>query len=68
MKTKEELAALREEVETLDRKLCELTEDELKQVTGGMEDKLGVVPIIFAQEMIHAPTSGQSFSGGQHQR
>lgn len=35
MKTKEELNALKEEVETLSKKLAELTEDELAQVTGG---------------------------------
>ena len=35
MKTKEELCALKNEVETLNRKLAELSEDELKQVTGG---------------------------------
>ena len=35
MKTKEELNALKEEVETLNKKLHELTEDELKQITGG---------------------------------
>ena len=35
MKTKEELNALKEEVETLNKKLAELTEDELKQVSGG---------------------------------
>ena len=35
MKTKEELNALKEEVETLNTKLHELTEDELKEVTGG---------------------------------
>ncbi len=35
MKTKEELNALKEEVVTLNEKLHELTEDELKQVTGG---------------------------------
>ena len=35
MKTKEELNALREEVETLNKKLAELTEDELKQVASG---------------------------------
>ena len=36
MKTKEELNALKEEVETLNRKLAELTEEELAQVTGGV--------------------------------
>ena len=35
-KTKEELNALKEEVEALDKKLRELTDEELKQVTGGM--------------------------------
>ena len=35
MKTKEELNTLKEEVETLNKKLAELSEDELKQVVGG---------------------------------
>ena len=35
MKTKEELNALKEEVETLNKKLHELTEEELAQVAGG---------------------------------
>ena len=35
MKTEEELNALKAEVETLNKKLAELTEDELSQVTGG---------------------------------
>ena len=34
MKTKEELNALREEVKTLNKKLAELTEEELAQVSG----------------------------------
>ena len=38
MKTKEELNALKEEVETLNKKLAELTEEELEQVSGGVED------------------------------
>ena len=38
MKTKEELNALKEEIETLNKKLAELTEDELEQVTGGIGD------------------------------
>ena len=41
MKTKEELNALKEEVETLNKKLNELTEDELAQVTGGKENAPG---------------------------
>ena len=35
MKTQEELNALKEEVETLNEKLKELTEEELAQVSGG---------------------------------
>ena len=35
MKTKEELNALKEEVEALNKKLAELTEEELVQVIGG---------------------------------
>ena len=37
MKTKEELNALKEEVETLNKKLAELTEEELKMVSGGRD-------------------------------
>ena len=36
-KTKEELDALKEEVETLNEKLQELTEEEIAQVSGGVE-------------------------------
>ena len=35
MKTKEELNALKEEVETLNKKLHELTDEELAQVSSG---------------------------------
>ena len=35
MKSKEELSALKKEIETLNQKLAELTEEELTQVTGG---------------------------------
>ncbi len=35
MKTKEELEEIRKEVENLNKKLNELTEEELKEVTGG---------------------------------
>ena len=53
MKTKEELAALREEVETLNRKLAELTEEELEQVSGGFIPPLPVRPF----------GDGRAFSG-----
>ena len=36
IKTKEELTALKEEVKALNRKLRELTEEELAQVSGGV--------------------------------
>ena len=35
MKTKEELNAIKNEVEAVGRKLAELTEDELQQIAGG---------------------------------
>ena len=35
MKSKEELIALKKEVDTLNKKLAELSEDELVQVAGG---------------------------------
>ena len=37
MKTKEELNALKIEVEAMHKKLADLTEDEFAQVTGGIE-------------------------------
>ena len=40
MKTKEELNELKEEVETLNKKLHELTEEELAQVSGGLPFRL----------------------------
>ena len=39
MKTKEELNALKEEVETLSKKLAALNEEELAQVAGGILPK-----------------------------
>ena len=43
MKTKEELNALKEEVETVSRKLHELTDEELAQVTGGAHEYLMLI-------------------------
>ena len=40
MKTKEELNALKEEVETVNKKLAELTDEELEQVSGGQNDQI----------------------------
>ena len=43
MKTKEELNAIRNEVETLGRKLAELSEEELAQVSGGNNTAIKVL-------------------------
>ena len=40
-KTKEELKELKQEVETVSRKLHELTEEELAQVSGGLTVRSG---------------------------
>ena len=45
MKTNEELKELREEIETLGKKLSELTEEELEQVTGGKNGWLGTLKV-----------------------
>ena len=43
MKTKEELTALKEEVEAVSKKLAELTEEELAQVCGGRAKAEGLI-------------------------
>ena len=49
MKTQEELNALKNEVETLNKKLAELTEDELTQVVGACRDgRKDPCPIVYA--------------------
>lgn len=42
MKTQEELYALKEEVENVSKKLSELTDEELEQVTGGSASAIAV--------------------------
>ena len=61
MKTGEELNALKEEVENLNKKLHELSEEELRQVTGGY----GNIPI--SGGMVSATTGGYAsgIGGGQ---
>ena len=49
MKTKEELNALKEEVETLNKKLHELSEEELEQVNGGFENLIKLISGLAAQ-------------------
>ena len=43
MKTKEELNALKNEVKALNKKLAELTEEELEQVAGGTKEYFTLV-------------------------
>ena len=45
MKTKEELNAIKEEVEALSKKLNELSEEELEQVSGGGIPRLKIKDI-----------------------
>ena len=47
MKTKEELNAMKKEVETVSKKLHKLTEEELEQVTGGAYVKDGYDSVTF---------------------
>lgn len=42
LKTKEALKAIKEEVENLNKKLQELTDEELAQVTGGMRESITI--------------------------
>ena len=44
MKTKKELNTQKEEVESLNKKLAELTDEELELVTGGRELSGGIKP------------------------
>ena len=54
MKTNEELKALRNEIETLNKKLAELTEEELEQVIGGESyDHMRVCPYCGGRLEIH---------------
>ena len=48
MKSKEELNALKEEVEQLSKKLSELSDEELRQVAGGAASPGLVSPLIDA--------------------
>ncbi len=63
MKTKEELNALKEEVETLNKKLAELTDEELAQVSGGVVNLGGLLhlrviePPVLESPVIDTPPS-----------
>ena len=64
MKTPEELNALKEEVETVSRKLHELTDEELEQVTGGVptvrvkEDDVAVLNTTTASDALQVKVPG----------
>ena len=45
-KTQEELKVIKEEVETLNEKLAELTEEELAQVTGGVNPAYNIGAVL----------------------
>ena len=53
MKTKEELNTLKEEVEAVNRKLHELTEEDLAQVVGGQGVPGGLLDIGHAAHSVH---------------
>lgn len=53
MKTKEELNVLKGEVEALNKKLAELTEEEMKQVSGGI-----IVPVHEVENWLPIAESG----------
>ena len=67
MKTPEELNALKEEVETMNKRLSELTEEELKQVSGGwspfewMEDIINWFTEPDTYEVSYNPLTGHYF-------
>ena len=63
MKTKEELNALKEEVETLNKKLAELSEDELQQVSGGATEE-GLNGHIYAVRTSEVPNDDPQIIGG----
>ena len=57
MKTKGELNSLKEEVETMNEKLHELTDEELAQVVGGDNMSIGKVPAISGLSSLSLPYS-----------
>ena len=64
MKSKEELNAIKEDVETLNNKLNELTEEELAQVSGGVstvrvkEDDVAVLNTTTAADALQGKVPG----------
>lgn len=58
MKTPEELNDLKKEIETLNRKLAELTEKELISVLGGVKEST-----LVNQELKECPRCGRKYLG-----
>ena len=59
-KTKEELKILKNEIESLNKKLSELSDDELKEVTGG------IMPFITALKNHASATDGNGAIDVEH--
>ena len=59
MKSKEELNAIKEEAESVAQKLAELSEEDLKEVTGGIKPEC-VMPIIFSKSALRLNFSGKA--------
>ena len=66
MKSREELNAIRNEVETVGRKLAELSEEELQQIAGGRVDLQSMPPITEDKKYVMlgftAPTNDTLFN------
>ena len=52
MKSKEELNALKEEINKVNEKICELTPEELEQVTGGARELTHMWPKPFTGDVL----------------
>lgn len=61
MKTKEELQALKSEVEEVSSKLAELSDDELKEVCGGLRQ--GIIPYLAAGILRERPEQEELIVG-----
>ena len=71
MKTKEELNAIKEEVEAMNKKLAELTEEELKQVSGGLGPSLMKMKKLYCVECGYVECTfpeGTTLEGGYNEK
>ena len=60
MKTKEELNALKNEVEVLNQKLSTLTEEELEQVSGGLDPDVLRIRPVFEPPVLEPPVNDKT--------